>query len=189
MDAKNENSKEIIERLSQVIDYKGENFTQLGLKIGVSNSYFSKMVRNNGSIGAEIISKIVKYYDDLSVDWLLTGRGNMLRNDVNQNMQNFQHTYISDNKNSSQIAENQCKNTKNISHSNTNCIFCHAKDMLLTEKDERIVDLKKQIADLEKHVGDLNKHIDTLTVETKKTEECVVNVMEYAKVGYRQGGL
>ncbi len=76
---KNENSTKIIERLSQFVDYKGENFTQLGVKIGVSNSYFSKMVRNGGSIGIEIVSKIVKYYDELSVDWLLTGHGEMIR--------------------------------------------------------------------------------------------------------------
>lgn len=79
MQEKNENSKNIMERLVHFIDYKGENFNQLAQKIGVSNSYFSKMLKNNGSIGLEILTKIVLFYDNLNVDWLITGRGEMLR--------------------------------------------------------------------------------------------------------------
>lgn len=83
MQEKNENSKNMMERLVHFIDSKGESFNQLAQNIGVSNSYFSKMLKNNGSIGLEILTKIVLFYDNLNVDWLITGRGNMLRNEEN----------------------------------------------------------------------------------------------------------
>ena len=111
MKQKKENSTKIIERLSQFIDFKEENFTQLALKIGVSNSYFSKMVRNGGSIGTEIISKIVKYYDNLSADWLLTGRGEML---LNQNVHILSNAHAAAPLKNAQRTENHGKNTKNL---------------------------------------------------------------------------
>ena len=83
MNTKNENSTKINDRLSQFVEFKHDNFNRLSLNIGVSNSYFSKMLRNNGSIGSELLSKIVIYYDDLNIHWLLTGEGNMLKSSPN----------------------------------------------------------------------------------------------------------
>ena len=109
----------------------------------------------------------------------------MLRNDENKTVHNSQQIHVSDSEN---IAQNQCKDTKNISNSNTNCIACEAKELLLAEKGERIDDLKKQIKDLEKHVessekhiNDLNKHIDTLLVEIKKPPEEITETVNPVK--------
>lgn len=74
-----ENITKIITRISKYSDIQGVNFNQIAQKIGVSNSYFSKMVKNNGSLGEDIIRKFLLFYDDVSPEWLLTGRGNMLK--------------------------------------------------------------------------------------------------------------
>ena len=117
---------------------------------------------------------------------MLTGRGEMLRN-YEKSVQNSQYTHIAGSEN---ITQNLCKDTKNISNSNTNCIACHAKDILLAEKDERIKeknehidDLKKHIERSEKHINDLNKHIDTLLVEIKKPSEDVIETPDYPNTG------
>lgn len=100
------------------------------MNIGVSNSYFSKMVKNNGSIGTEVLSKIVIYYDDLNIHWLLTGDGFML-------------------KSSSDLIP-----THNSSHpdhpQNSICKLCQ-------EKDERILDLKSSIQDLKENINNLKE--------------------------------
>lgn len=70
----------LINRLCLFLNSQGDNFNKLSLKIGVSNSYFSKMSKKGGNIGTEIAEKILLYYDNLNPDWLLTGRGEMLRN-------------------------------------------------------------------------------------------------------------
>lgn len=74
-----ENITKIISRLSEYVDSQGLSFNKIAQKIGVSNSYFSKMVKSNGSLGEDIIRKILLEYENVSPDWLLTGSGPMLR--------------------------------------------------------------------------------------------------------------
>ncbi|MCK9164068.1 MAG: helix-turn-helix domain-containing protein [Bacteroidales bacterium] len=74
-----ENITKIITRLSQYAEYKHINFNQISIKIGVSNSYFSKMEKNNGSFGEEILRKILLNYEEINPEWLLTGNGKMLK--------------------------------------------------------------------------------------------------------------
>jgi len=81
MNDNNENITKIIFRLSLFIDSQGSNFNKLAVNIGVSNSYFSKMLNNNGSLGEDIIRKILLYYKNLNPEWLILGVGDMLRNE------------------------------------------------------------------------------------------------------------
>ncbi len=74
-----ENFTKTIERLEQFIGFKNISFNKLAIKIDVSNSYFSKMVRNKASIGSDILEKIVRIFPDLNVEWLLTGDGEMIK--------------------------------------------------------------------------------------------------------------
>jgi len=66
-----------IQRLAYFIETKGLSLNKLSMQIGVSNSYFSKMVRNNASIGSDILEKILRTFPDLNAEWLLTGAGEM----------------------------------------------------------------------------------------------------------------
>jgi len=74
-----ENITKTIDRLSLFLDSQGMSFNKLSLMIGVSNSYFYKMVRNRASVGSDILEKIVRIYPNLSSEWLLTGKGTMLK--------------------------------------------------------------------------------------------------------------
>nr|DAO47555.1 MAG TPA: SOS-response transcriptional repressor [Caudoviricetes sp.] len=69
----------IIERIYQLIDYKKDSVYKISKEIGVSNGYFSKTKAKNGSVGGDIIEKIVNYYTDVNVEWLITGEGSMLK--------------------------------------------------------------------------------------------------------------
>ena len=69
----------IIERIYQLIDYKKDSVYKISKEIGVSNGYFSKTKAKNGSVGGDIIDKIVNYYTDVNVEWLITGEGPMLK--------------------------------------------------------------------------------------------------------------
>ena len=50
----------------------------------MSNASFGKSLKNKGAIGSDKIENILSIYDDLSPDWLLTGKGNMLKGVVEQ---------------------------------------------------------------------------------------------------------
>lgn len=82
MQENRENITKIIQRLSLYVDNQDISFNQIANKIGVSNSYFSKMVRNDGSLGEDVITKILLYYDNINPEWLLTGHGPMLREEL-----------------------------------------------------------------------------------------------------------
>jgi hypothetical protein len=47
-------------------------------KIHLSNGYFSKQLRNLGSVGSDILIKIHENYGELNILWVLIGAGEML---------------------------------------------------------------------------------------------------------------
>lgn len=74
----------IKERILQIAKYKGftnENFCE---KIGVSYSTF-KGQHKFSSIGSEYLATILTLYEDISPDWLILGKGSMLRSPMNTN--------------------------------------------------------------------------------------------------------
>lgn len=82
MQENSENNTKIIDRLSYYADYKGDSFNKISQHIGVSNSYFSKMIKSRGSLGEDIISKILLFYEDINPEWFITGNGSMLKEDL-----------------------------------------------------------------------------------------------------------
>jgi len=76
----------IIERLNQFIDYKNISLNMFDKSIGASNGYIGKQIKNNGSIGSDLIQKIFSVYPDLNILWLMTGEGEMIKpiNHVNE---------------------------------------------------------------------------------------------------------
>ena len=65
----------IKERVLSVADTKGIEPSSLEGILGVSGNYF----RNTESVSAEPLAKLITIYPDINADWLLTGRGSMLR--------------------------------------------------------------------------------------------------------------
>lgn len=75
------NSKE---RLLEYLKYLGIGQNAFENNIGVSVAYISKL---KGSIGSEVLAKIKRTYPELSIDWLVDGDGEMIRQNVTQNNQ------------------------------------------------------------------------------------------------------
>jgi hypothetical protein len=69
-----------IERLYKYIDFKGYKPTNFEKEMGLSSGYLSVQKKRNADIGETVINKINDYCQDLSIEWLLTGSGEMLRN-------------------------------------------------------------------------------------------------------------
>ncbi len=68
-----------IDRLMKFIKYAGLSARQFDLSIGASNGYTLRMKKNNASIGSDVIENILKAYPQLNVVWLITGEGEMLK--------------------------------------------------------------------------------------------------------------
>ena len=67
-----------IERISLYLQFKNISPHSFEKKSGLSNGYFSKQLRNLGSVGSDILIKIDEHYTDLNILWVLNGQGQMI---------------------------------------------------------------------------------------------------------------
>lgn len=63
------------QRIKEYLKYKGVKIIDFSATIGVSNAYVSSIRR---SIQPDKLARIQQAYPDLNIEWLVTGRGNML---------------------------------------------------------------------------------------------------------------
>jgi len=67
------------ERLKQFIEYLQLSTRAFEQKISVSNGLIARFVSKNTSIQSDVLSKICDTFPELNFDWLVTGKGEMLR--------------------------------------------------------------------------------------------------------------
>ena len=99
------------ERLKKVVDYLDITPNDFGKKLGYDRSQTVYDALNGKCKPSfDFIFRIInaEYSEIINIDWLISGRGEMLRN---QNVQNISDSNIS---NTPQLIENHGKNTKNI---------------------------------------------------------------------------
>jgi len=68
-----------IDRLFQYFDYKGIKPTAFERKCGLSNGYLSLTLKRKGDIGSKIVDTIINNCPDLSQEWLMMGKGQMIQ--------------------------------------------------------------------------------------------------------------
>lgn len=68
---------DIKDRLKEIRDYAKMGQTNFEKHTGISSGYFNKI---KGSIGSDTILKIANKFPELNLDWLITGKGEMLKN-------------------------------------------------------------------------------------------------------------
>ena len=69
-------------RISDFLDTKHSKTIEAAEYLDVSAAYVSKLRSGTKQIGQSTIAKLVNKYPDLNLNWLFTGEGNMLKNDV-----------------------------------------------------------------------------------------------------------
>lgn len=69
----------VLDRIKEYIDSKGISISAFEKSIGMSNASFGKSLKNKGAIGSDKLENILNIYSDINPDWLLTGRGEMLK--------------------------------------------------------------------------------------------------------------
>lgn len=70
----------IVDRIKQIIEYKGISARQFCLKIGVANGFLDKVK----DVGSEKVAKILCAFPEINPEWLLMGEGSMLRPQANR---------------------------------------------------------------------------------------------------------
>lgn len=69
----------VIERIKRVIEYKNKSPRAFAIEIGFNYATLNNYLTGRRSaINNDLLSKIASSYDDISLNWLLTGEGEML---------------------------------------------------------------------------------------------------------------
>jgi hypothetical protein len=94
-----------IERIAVYIQFKKISPHAFEKNIELSNGYFSKQLKHLGSVGSDILIRIHHTYSDINILWILTGEGQMLKEEVINNeqiensiLEDFTNKYTSENK-------------------------------------------------------------------------------------------
>lgn len=117
-----------IVRLYEYLELKSIKPTALEKVIGLSNGYLGTQKKRNADMGEAIIIKIINYCRDLSLIWLITGDGEMLKNTINECSAKTKVLYENDPKDAEILAAN--------------------KDTIETQK-KLIISLERRIKELE----------------------------------------
>lgn len=76
------------ERILKFIEYKGISVNAFEKSIGKSTNY----VRNSKSFTSNVLASIMEIYPEISIDWLITGKGKMLKSSSPQYQFNDEFT-------------------------------------------------------------------------------------------------
>lgn len=68
-----------LSRIKKYLDYKGISNRAFEMQFGFSNGSFASQLKNEKTIGVDRLENILNEYTDINVEWLLTGKGSMLR--------------------------------------------------------------------------------------------------------------
>ena len=76
----------INQRIIKIINLLEEGSrVNFGRKIGVSRSGVNSMIQKEGSVGKKNLERIVNTYPLINISWLLTGEGEMLKEEQSEN--------------------------------------------------------------------------------------------------------
>lgn len=79
-------------RITYLIGALKENTNSFSNKIGVSQSTVATAIKRNKGVKSDLIEKITIAYPIVNIDWLITGRGEMLKSTSENNSRNVHNT-------------------------------------------------------------------------------------------------
>jgi hypothetical protein len=72
----------MIQRLSEFIKIQGISVSSFEKKISASDGMIRRAINNSTDIQSKWIEKISDNYPDLNIEWLVTGKGKMLKGET-----------------------------------------------------------------------------------------------------------
>lgn len=134
----------LIERLQEYLSYYNISAYAFEHTCDLSNGYLGKQLKGKGAVGSDILERIKQNYTDLSLVWLVTGKGSMLL----------------------RVPSEQAD-------ANPSLDLNEEQQLYLGTKDEIIKLLKKQIEKLESTIEDKDKIISLMEGQIRKSGEAI----------------
>lgn len=75
-----------LKRIKEYIDLKGINIKRFEESVGFSNGAFASQLKNDKTIGVDKLENILSVYSEINPEWLLTGKGSILKKNENEQL-------------------------------------------------------------------------------------------------------
>ena len=159
----------IKERLIKIAEYQGVSILNFEKICGLNRGNISNMGENS-EIGSEKLSKISETFPEINSEWLLTGKGNMLKNE-NENAQTSSQNVVlnagSRNKDNTILLGNQTKND-----------FSSFKEVV-TQKNEQIEKIISQKDEqIEKIITQKDEQLKEKDCQIREKDEQIRRMQE-----------
>jgi transcriptional regulator with XRE-family HTH domain len=120
------------ERINKIMEMKGMNPTRFAAATEINPATLSNIFSGKTNPSTEVIIKILEKYSDINPDWLLFGKGDMLRTGgMSQSVSNNQLGFKFENKtNEKETVNKESKMLKNI----------ESKEIVHIEKPAKTID-------------------------------------------------
>lgn len=126
----------MIDRLSQYIEFKKLSIRSFEAKINASDGMIRRAIKNNTDIQSKWLAAIADNFHDINIEWLVTGRGEMLRTEIDGNSAATKIVYQSDPRDAEILAANK--------------VTIETQKETIETQRELISTLKQRINDLER---------------------------------------
>lgn len=146
-------------RLKQIRDYAGMGQTNFEKHTGISIGYFNKL---KGSIGSDTILKIVDKYPEINIDWLITGKGEMLKDNNPMSSKTLGINRTSGERNATVSVGNN-KGLVNVGHGNV------MNGLGLKPEDKAIIEIEA----LKKEIENITEKYNSLLRENELLKESI----------------
>ena len=83
----------IHQRLKSIMKLKDLNSLSLSKVVGIANTTIGNMFLRNANPSFELITGIINAYNDINSEWLLTGKGEILKTSVQTTCKNEDNPY------------------------------------------------------------------------------------------------
>ena len=73
------------ERIKKIIDYENITYGEFADKVGIQRSGVSHLISGRNNPSLDVIQKILEAYDYINTEWLLLGKGEMIKEKKTEN--------------------------------------------------------------------------------------------------------
>ena len=80
-----------IDRFDKYMKYRGLSDRKVDTQLGLSNGVISKSRQEGRDLSDRVVEKMQNFYKDLNIDWLITGDGDMIKINGNNNVVGQNH--------------------------------------------------------------------------------------------------
>lgn len=157
---------DIKERIKEYMSLKKITPAEFERNSSLSNGYMKNL---KSSIGADKLNGIVTHYTDLNIDWLITGKGDMLKSRLSGNNEDYS---VSNNSGGTNQGGSDNINISSPAHGTQKIIHADKSMEIETSSQHEDVSslknenelLKSRISELEDIIARQNRVIDKLTL-------------------------